>query len=136
MTSLRSQLYRFFDDSLFRPDSLATDGNSGSWYPAVDIYEKDDKVVIMAELPGMEKKDISLDFKNGMLTLKGERNHEKELKEKDFYRKEISSGKFVRSFSLPVDVDVDKIEAEFKDGLLTIEVPKPEGQKPKQITVN
>jgi HSP20 family protein len=100
------------------------------------MFEKDDKVVIKAELPGLEKKDISLDLQNGVLTLKGERNYENEVKQENFYRREMSYGKFIRSFKLPVDVDADTIKAEFQNGLLTIEVPKPEQHKPKQISVN
>lgn len=136
MADFRSQLNRFFDMPQLRPDWSDGDGGLGAWQPAVDVYEKDDKLVIKAELPGLEKKDISLDFKNGVLTLTGERNHEQEVKEDRFYRREITRGKFIRSFALPADVDVDKIAAEFKDGILGIEVPKPEGSKPKQITVN
>ena len=84
----------------------------------------------------MEKKDINLDLKDGVLTLRGERKHENQVQDENFYRREMSYGKFVRTFSLPSDVDPDKINAEFQNGLLTIEVPKPEQHKPKQITVN
>jgi len=100
------------------------------------MFEKDDHLVIKAELPGMEKKDINLDLKDGVLTLRGERKHENQVQDENFYRREMSYGKFVRTFSLPSDVDPDKINAEFQNGLLTIEVPKPEQHKPKQITVN
>jgi HSP20 family protein len=127
---------RVFDDSLFRSDRRDDPLAMGSWSPAVDMFEKDDKVVIKAELPGLDKKDVSLDLQNGVLTLKGERKHENEVKEENFYRREMSYGKFVRSFSLPVDVDADQIKAEFQNGLLTVEVPKPEEHKPKQIKVN
>jgi HSP20 family protein len=127
---------RVFDDSLFRSDRRDDPLAMGSWSPTVDMFEKDDKVVIKAELPGLDKKDVSLDLQNGVLTLKGERKHENEVKEENFYRREMSYGKFVRSFSLPVDVDADQIKAEFQNGLLTVEVPKPEEHKPKQIKVN
>jgi HSP20 family protein len=100
------------------------------------MFEKEDKVVIKAELPGLDKKDVSLDLQNGVLTLKGERKHENEVKEESFYRREMCYGKFVRSFSLPVDIDADQIKAEFQNGLLTVEIPKPEEHKPKQIKVN
>jgi HSP20 family protein len=106
------------------------------WLPAVDMFEKDDRLVIKAELPGMDKKDISLDFKNNVLTLSGIRQHENEVKEENFSRREMSYGKFFRSFSLPADSDAEKIKAEFQNGLLTIEIPKPEQHKPKQIKVN
>jgi HSP20 family protein len=102
----------------------------------VDVFEKKDQLVIKAELPGMDKKDISLDFKDGVLTLSGVRKSENEVEEDNFYRREMSYGKFVRSFSLPADSDADKIKAEFQNGLLTVEVPKPERHQPKQIKVN
>jgi HSP20 family protein len=136
LAALRERMNRVFDDSLFRSDHREDPLAMGTWSPAVDMFEKDDKVVIKAELPGLDKKDVSLDLQNGVLTLKGERKHENEVEEENFYRREMSYGKFVRSFSLPVDVDADKIKAEFQNGLLTVEVPKPEEHKPKQIKVN
>ena len=136
LVSLRERMNRVFDDSLFRSDRRDDLMAMGTWSPAVDMFEKDDKVVIKAELPGLEKKDISLDLTNGVLTLKGERKHENEVKEENYYRREMSCGKFIRSFTLPGDVDADKIKAEFQNGLLTVEVPKPEEHKPKQIPVN
>jgi HSP20 family protein len=136
LVSLRERMNRVFDDSLFRSDRRDDLMAMGTWSPAVDMFEKDDKVVIKAELPGLDKKDISLDLKNGVLTLKGERKHENEVKEENYYRREMSCGKFIRSFTLPGDVDADKIKAEFQNGLLTVEVPKPEEHKPKQIQVN
>jgi HSP20 family protein len=100
------------------------------------MFEKDDHLVIKAELPGMDKKDIGLDFKDGVLTLSGVRNQENEVREENFYRREMSYGKFVRSFSLPADSDAEKIKADFQNGVLTVEVPRPAQPKPKQIKVN
>jgi HSP20 family protein len=136
MVSLRERMNRLFDDSWFRTDGYGDDVAMGMWSPAVDMFEKNDHLVIKAELPGMEKKDINLDLKDGVLTLRGERKHENQVQDENFYRREMSYGKFVRTFSLPSDVDSEKIKAEFQNGLLTIEVPKPEQHKPKQITVN
>lgn len=136
MVSLRERMNRRFDDALFRSDRRNEEVDGGAWFPAVDMFEKDDGLVIKAELPGMDKKDIGLDLKNGVLTLSGVRKHENEVKEENFYRREMSYGKFVRSFTLPADSDADKIKAEFNNGLLTIEIPKPEQHKPKQIKVN
>ena len=136
LVSLRERMNRVFDDSLFRSDRREDSFAMGTWSPAVDMFEKDDTVVIKAELPGLDKKDVSLDLQNGVLTLKGERKYENEVKEENYYRREMSCGKFIRSFSLPADVDADKIKAEFQNGLLTVEVPKPEAHKPKQIKVN
>jgi HSP20 family protein len=112
------------------------EGDLKAWSPAVDVYEKDDRMVIKAELPGIEKKDVSLDFQDGVLTLKGERKLESEVREENYCRREITSGSFIRSFVVAADTDPDKITAEFNNGLLTITVPKPELRQPKQITVN
>ena len=84
----------------------------------------------------MEKKDISVDVKDQVLTLRGERKYDHEVKEEKYYRRERAYGKFQRAFSLPADVDSENIKAEFKDGLLKIEVPKPEKQKPKEIAIH
>jgi HSP20 family protein len=84
----------------------------------------------------VDKKDISIDLKDRVLTLSGERSYEKEAKEENYYRRERSFGKFQRAFTLPADVDSDRINAKFKDGLLRIEIPKPEQQKPKQVTIH
>ena len=136
MSLLHNQFNRFFSDPFLPAEMGWDEGTRNVWHPAVDIFEKDDKMVIKAELPGMDKKDINLDIRNDVLTLRGERKYENEVKEENFYRKEMSRGSFVRSFNLPGDVDADRIKAEFKDGILTVEVPKPENRKPKQITVN
>lgn len=131
--SLRDQMNSIFGESLLRGE----DSVSGLWNPAVDLYEEDDKLVVKAELPGIDKKDINVDLQNGILTLKGERRHETEEKNgRNVYRREMSYGKFVRSFSIPQDVEPEKVKAEYVDGVLTIEVPKPEARKPKQIKVN
>jgi len=136
LASLRERMNRLFDDSLFRSDRRSEEVDGGVWLPAVDMFEKDDRLVIKAELPGMDKKDIGLDLKDGVLTLSGVRQHENEVKEENVYRREMSYGRFVRSFTLPADSDADQIKAEFNNGLLTIEIPKPEQHKPKQIKVN
>jgi HSP20 family protein len=136
MVSLRERMSRVFDDPLFRFDGRSEETEMGAWLPAVDMFEKDDHLVIKAELPGMEKKDISLDFKDGVLTLSGVRKQENEVREENFYRREMSYGKFVRSFSLPADSDAEKIKADFQNGVLTVEVPRPAQPKPKQIKVN
>jgi len=131
--SLQDQMSRLFGGSLVRRD----DAGQGFWNPAVDLFEDPDKLVVKAELPGIDKKDISVDLQNGMLTIKGERREESEDKDdRNFYRREMSYGSFVRSFSLPQEVEVDKVKAEYVNGVLTVEIPKPEARKPKQIKVN
>lgn len=131
-----SRFNRFFDPALWRMG----DGEEASaltlWNPAVDIYETDEAIVIKAELPGVDKEHISIDLKDRVLTMRGERSEEKEVKEEKFYRKERVYGKFQRSFNLPDNCDAEKISAGFSDGVLKIEIPKPEQEKPKQITVH
>ena len=136
MSTLQNRINSLFNEPFFRSGHEDDELSLGSWYPAVDMFENDDKIVIKAELPGVDKKDISVDVKDQVLTLSGERNYENEVKEENYYRRERASGKFKRSFHLPADVDPDKVKADFKDGVLKVEMPKPEAQKPKRITVH
>ena len=108
-----------------------------AWVPAVDIYETDaHEVVLKAELPEMKREDISVTFENGVLTLKGERKFEQETKQENYHRVERRHGAFSRSFTLPNTVDASRINAAYKDGILTIRLPQREEAKPKQIDVN
>jgi HSP20 family protein len=136
MNTLQNPFNHLFDDSFFRPGRSDDDLSLGTWHPVVDMYDEDDRVVIKAELPGVDKKDIAVDVKDRVLTLSGERTYDNEVKAENYYRRERAYGKFQRAFNLPADVDSDKINADFKDGLLIIEVPKPEKQKPKNITIH
>ena len=136
MNTFQNRLNHLFADSFFQSARSDDDMSLGTWHPVVDMYDEEDRIVIKAELPGMEKKDIAVDVKDRVLTISGERNFDNEVKEEKYYRRERAYGKFQRAFSLPADVDSDKIKADFKEGLLKIEVPKPEKQKPKQITVH
>ena len=117
------------------PSKRDLEQKTGVFY-VVDVYEGKDAYVIKAELPGVDKKDISIDLKGRILVVKGERATDSEVKEDNYYRRERTFGKFQRAFSLPESLDADKITADFKDGVLKIEVPKPEAEKPKQITVH
>ncbi|MEJ2168471.1 MAG: Hsp20/alpha crystallin family protein [Desulfobacterales bacterium] len=136
MPALHNRINRMFDDPFFSIDRLADEDGLGMWNPAVDLYEKDDHFIIKAELPGINKDDIKVDLKDRVLTLSGERSYDNEVKEENYYRRERSFGKFQRAFTLPADVDAEKIKAEFKDGVLQIEVPKPENQKAKRVAVH
>lgn len=136
MFSLRHQMNHLFDD-VFKP---VVRGDSRlsmrDWNPRVDIYDNDENIVIKAELPGIDRKDIVIDVKDGVLTLKGERSFDNEIKEEKYYCRERTFGKFERVFRLPAKVDPEKISADYKDGILKIDIPKPEEQKPKQINVH
>jgi HSP20 family protein len=106
-----------------------------AWNPAVDIFENETEIVIKAELPGLEPKDIELGLEDNVLTIKGERRFEKDAKEENYHRVEREYGLFSRSFSLPAGVKEDKITAEFKNGLLRIVLPKKEEAKAKTIKI-
>ena len=106
------------------------------WTPSVDVSETDKEFVIKAEIPGVKKEDVKVTIEHGMLTIKGERKMEKEEKGKKFHRIERSYGSFVRSFRIPDGVDESKVKAEFKDGMMTIALPKSEKVKPRKIQVN
>jgi HSP20 family protein len=135
MATVHDRFNRLFGD-MFPSTWHDEEMKLSNWHPAVDIYDQEDKVVIKAELPGVDKKDIQVDLKDRVLTLKGERTHEKEVKEEKFYRKERAYGKFERAFTLPAGLDPEKVSADFKDGVLKIEVPKPEEEKPRKIAVH
>ena len=106
-----------------------------AWNPLVDIFENDNEVVIKAELPGMNAKDIEVRLENNVLMLKGERRFERETKEENYHRIEREYGTFSRSFALPTAVNGDKVAAEYKDGVLKIVLPKREETKPKPIRI-
>ena len=101
----------------------------------VDIYEKDDAVIIDAELPGIEKEDVFIDTKGRLITLGGERKSDDQIKEENSYRRERKYGKFERTFNLPFEVNVDTVKATFNNGILKLEIPKPTEEKPKKITI-
>ena len=105
------------------------------WAPSVDISETDGEYQIKAEIPDVKKEDVKVTLEDGVLTIQGERKHEKEEKGKKYHRIERSYGSFVRSFTLPDFVDEEKVKAEFKDGVLNLQLPKSEKAKPKAIEV-
>lgn len=136
VAALQDRINRIFDESFSRTADIEDDINMSAWKPSVDIYETDEAIILKAELPGIKKEDVSVEVKDNVLTLRGERIEDKEIKEGSYFRKERCFGTFSRTFNLQHRVQPDKIKAKFKDGILEIEVPKPEEEKPKQITVN
>ena len=107
----------------------------GAWMPPVDIAEDKEKITLTAELPGFKEDQVNIQMEDGVLTIRGERKFEEEVKKENFHRVERSYGEFLRSFTLPTFIDATKILAEFKDGLLMVTLPKREEAKPKQIEV-
>jgi len=136
VAALQDRINRIFDESFTRTDDVDDDISMCAWKPTVDIYETDEAIILKAELPGIKKEDVSVEINDNVLTLKGERVEDKEIKEGNYFRKERCFGTFSRAFNLQYRVQPDKIKAKFKDGVLEIEIPKPEKEKPKQITVN
>jgi HSP20 family protein len=122
---------------LFNAVEKRTEGPTVDFVPAVNTREADDAYYIEVDLPGVKKEDISIDVDDNVLTISGERKVEEERKEEEFYRVESFYGTFERSFTLPEDVDADKIEAEAKDGVLTVKIPKAQvvEKTPKKIEI-
>ena len=134
ITTLQDRVNRLFGDSLARW-SGPEEGTYGAWMPPVEIFEKEDNLVLRAELPGIAQKDIELHVENGTLTLRGEKRRDKEVKEDHLHRGERYYGAFMRTFSLPTSVDADRIRASYKDGVLEVILPKAETAKPKRIEI-
>jgi len=106
------------------------------WLPAVDIRETEDAILVEAEVPGVRKEDIKVDVKDGVLTISGERKYEREEKEENVHRIERAYGRFSRSFALPTNVDVERVQAKLRDGVLTIRLPKKESAKARAIKID
>jgi HSP20 family protein len=132
--SLQEQFSRLFDDPSFRV--TGNDSALTAWSPAVDIYETEQELVMRADLPDLSEKDIDVRVENNMLTIRGERKIEKNLSEDNYLRMERAYGSFSRSFSLPNTVNTEQIKADYRNGVLTVTLPKREDSKPKQVKVS
>ena len=132
--NLQTQLHRFFEPFARFTAREDEDLVSGTWVPAVDVAETQEKIVVRAEVPGMKQEDIQIEFENGLLTIRGERKIEKS-EGKTWHRVERVYGNFSRSFTLPRTVDAEKISAAYREGILEIDVPKKEEAKPKNIRI-
>jgi HSP20 family protein len=133
LMTIQDEINRMFDDFAGNRE-----GETGitKIYPASDIVENKDSFVISVELPGLKKEDVKVTLQNSALTISGEKKVESESKEHTFHRVERTYGSFYRSFELPVPVDSGRIQAEFKDGILMINIPKLEEAKPKEIAIS
>ncbi|NUO82863.1 Hsp20/alpha crystallin family protein [candidate division KSB1 bacterium] len=134
LLNIRSDFDRVFN-RFFDHDALETSYRSGAWEPAVDISETADEYQIHADLPGLTKDEVKINYEDGVISIRGEKKQEKEDKQKNYHRLERSYGMFERSFRLPNRVEIGKIEAKFKDGVLTLRLPKSEEAKPKEIPI-
>lgn len=134
--NFQQRLNRLFGE-VFDPlaPGLEENWSLTTWTPACDIYETDNEIVVKAELPEVKKEDVHVSFENNLLTIRGERKFSEETKKENYHRVERSYGEFTRSFTLPNFVDTNKINAEFKDGVLRVTMAKREEAKPKQIEI-
>ena len=132
-SNLRDELDRLFGEPL---TVLARASKQlSSWTPALDVHEDKDNLVVTVEVPGMKKEDINVSLHEGVLNISGERKSENKFEDSEVYRSERVFGRFQRTLTLSAPVAVDKIHAQYKDGLLTVTLPKAEEAKPKQIDV-
>lgn len=129
-TTFQDQVNKLFENS-FNGNSAIT-----SWAPSVDIYETENELVLKADLPGVTEKDIDIRVENNMLTVRGERQFENKVKEDNYLRVERTYGLFSRSFALPNTVNTEAVNAEYKNGVLTVQLPKRAESKLKQVKVN
>ncbi|MCP4152959.1 MAG: Hsp20/alpha crystallin family protein [bacterium] len=132
--SMHNSLNRFFGDGFDKHFDRGAD-TIATRYPTTDIYETTDDYIVKLEVPGLSKDDISVELNNDTLTVKGERKEEKELNEESYHRLESFSGTFSRSFTLPKNVDAQKISADMKDGILNLKIAKAEIEKIKSIPI-
>lgn len=133
LRTMQDQMNRMLDMAWNR--EFGEELKEGVWQPPVDIYEDETSVVIKAEIPDVEQKDIDIKIENNTLTIRGERKHTSEVKKENYHRVERYFGQFQRSFSLPQSIDQEHVQAACDKGILTISLPKKEETKPKQISV-
>ncbi|HYL09908.1 MAG TPA: Hsp20/alpha crystallin family protein [Candidatus Acidoferrales bacterium] len=133
VATVQDQINRIFEDLSLRG---AGDSSLTTWSPAVDIYETEHELVVKADVPDVDEKDLDVRVENNILTIHGERKFEKKVNEDNYLRVERAYGSFSRSFSLANTVNTDAIKAEYRNGVLTLTIPKREEAKPKQIKVN
>jgi HSP20 family protein len=135
LSTMQERMNKLFEDVMRSPNRSDEGFAVAAWAPAVDIYETDKEIVMKAELPEMQEKDIEIKVEDNILIVAGERRMEKEVKEENYHRIERSYGSFHRSFTLPQTVDRENIKASYKDGVLKVVLPKRVVLKPKQIKI-
>jgi HSP20 family protein len=130
-----NRMFKSIDNRLgfLRKEDSGDEYENAVWMPMTDIYEDNDNYRLKADLPGIKKEDVKISFSDGKLSISGEREQEQESKETKCHRVERTYGKYYRSFTLPKEIKEDKIKADFKDGQLTVTIPKAEEVKPKEI---
>ena len=135
INDLRTLQARFLEPFFGRFNFLDDEAKSGTWAPAVDVAEEKDRILVRVEVPGVKESDLKLSFEDGVLTVSGERQFERK-DNRNYHRIERTYGAFTRTFSLPRTVDANSISAQYRDGILEIDIPKLEEAMPKQIQIN
>ena len=134
LNTLQEQVNRLFEDSFSR--SRSGHAELASWAPGVDVYETENELVVKADLPDVQEKDIDVRVENNTLTIRGERKFSNEVQDDNYLRIERAYGTFTRSFSLPNTVNTEAIKADYRNGVLSVRMPKREETKPKQIKIS
>ena len=132
ISTLQEEVNRLFESSFHG----RSESSSASWAPAVDVHETENELIVTADLPGMNEKDLDVRVENNMLTISGERKTETNVEDDNYLRVERSYGSFSRSVALPNTVNSDAVAAEYRNGVLTVKLPKREETKPRQVKVN
>ena len=131
LDTLQSEVNRIFDTFFGAKDNV----RSRRWVPAMDLAETDDHLVLRADLPGLEREDVDIEIKDGVLTVSGERKSEHNERSEGYYRVERAFGSFSRSLTLPEGTDAERISADFDKGVLEVRIPKPEETKPVRVAI-
>jgi HSP20 family protein len=134
MSDVQNEINRMFD-SFFGPQPAATTGER-YWAPMVDVWETKDDVVLSFEIPGVDEKDVHVSITGDLLTVRGERRFEQDVKQETYHRLERVYGKFERAIQLPMPVQADKVRATYRDGVLQVKLPKAEEVKPREIKID
>ena len=135
LTTLQDRMNRLFEDAAGRRGDAGEDYVSGRWMPPVDVREGKDHLEIFAELPGIDPKSVEVSVENRVLSIKGSRNFEKATEDETYHRVERAYGTFERSFTLPTNVDPERIQANYRHGVLALTLPKREEAKPRSISI-
>ena len=136
LESLQREMNKLFDFSFTRNPLGGSTLLGGQWAPAIDVYESRDDILVKADLPGLTKDEIQVSVQNSNLIIKGEKKKDLEVKEENYFKTERFYGSFYRTVQLPAQVDSDKVDAKYEDGVLSLTLPKKEEAKPKQITID
>lgn len=136
LDAFQSDMNRLFDGFFSRREGVSANGYGGRrWIPPMDLVETEDNLVLRADLPGVDRDEIEIEVKDGVLTVAGERKAQHEEKREGFHRVERSFGRFSRSLELPKGIEADNIEATFERGVLEVRMPKPAERKPTRIEI-